>query len=250
MRLTTRAADAAIVTRVATLAQTATPNVFSATLSTNSDVRRAGYTERLGRWNAFPARVPLLDSHRRESVESVVGFADNIRSENGAVVADLHISETRGNIATLMREGALNSVSIGFSAESWRDSTEGGERVRVGEGLTLREASVVVIGADPGARMRGGESTADQIRTLAETLRVPSTVAEELVTRGVSFEDARGELVRAASARNPRVDGRSAIYSVTDTLPADHARALGQALAARLGARNEVHELGRARIAE
>jgi prohead serine protease len=246
IRLTTRAADAAVFTRVASVAATATPNVFQATLSTNADVRRAGFVERLGRWNAFPARVPLLDSHRRESVESVVGYADNIHAENGNVVADLHISETRATIATLMREGALNNVSIGFSAESWRDATEGGERVRIGEGLTLREASVVVIGADPGARTRGDESTADRIRDLAETLRVPTNVAEELVTRNLSFDDARGELVRAASQRNQRIDTRSVVYSVTDTAPADHARALGQALAARLGAGNAVSELGRA----
>ncbi len=179
MRLTTRSASADIVTRIAAVAATALPNVFTATLSTNADVRRGGYVERLGRWNAFPQRVPLLDSHRRESVDAVIGFVDNIRAEGGAVVADLHVSETRANVSTLMREGALRDVSIGFSAEAWRDSTENGERIRIGEGLSLREASVVVLGADPGARLgRGEEDAATRIRDLADTLRIPSHVAE------------------------------------------------------------------------
>ncbi|MGA7240173.1 MAG: hypothetical protein WBY44_31105, partial [Bryobacteraceae bacterium] len=136
MNFTTRTASVDIVTRIAAVAATALPNVFTATLSTNADVRRGGYVERLGRWNALPPRVPLLDSHRRESVDSILGYCDNIRSESGAVVADIHISETRPQVAALLREGALRDLSIGFSAESWRDSTENGERVRVGEGLT------------------------------------------------------------------------------------------------------------------
>ncbi|MGA7237201.1 MAG: HK97 family phage prohead protease, partial [Bryobacteraceae bacterium] len=163
--LTTRSASAdAFFTRIAAVAATAAPNVFTATLSTNCDVRRSGYTERLGRWNAFPSRVPLLDSHRRDSVDSVIGYADNIRSENGSVVADLHVSSTRQNIATLMSEGGLSGVSVGFSVDGWRDSTENGERIRVGDGVTLRETSVVVLAADAGARIgRGDMDGADQI---------------------------------------------------------------------------------------
>ena len=105
--LYTRAASDAVITRIASLAPGTQANVFTATLSTNSDVRRSNHIERLGAWKAFPARVPLLDSHRRESVENVIGHCDNIRMEGGAVVADLHVSETRPNVATLMREGSL-----------------------------------------------------------------------------------------------------------------------------------------------
>jgi len=243
--LITRADDGVVVTRIAALAATASPTVFTATLSTNADVRRSNHIERLGRWNAFPARVPLLDSHRRESVDSIVGYCDNIRAENGAVVADLHVSETRANVATLMREGALRDVSIGFSAESWRDSTENGERVRVGEGLTLRETSLVVLGADSGARLRSEETTADRVRDLASALRVPADFAETLVTRNLDFDAARSELVREAAARSPRIEPRSPAVVTRETAPADHARALGEALACRYGAGNTVSELGR-----
>ncbi len=245
--LTTRNAPAdAVFTRIASVAATAAPNVFTATLSTNSDVRRSGYIERLGRWNNFPSRVPLLDSHRRDSVDNVIGFVDNIRSEGGAVVADLHVSSTRQNVATLMTEGGLDGVSVGFSAETWRDSSENGERVRTGEGLTLREASVVVLGADPGARLGRGEvDSAVQIRELASTLRLPAATAEALVTRGLDFDAARGELVREAAARNPRIEARSLAISTRETSPADVARALGEALACRFGAGNTPSELAR-----
>src|SRR5215471_8678506 len=138
MRLHLRNSNADVITRIAAVSATATPNVFQATLSTNADVRRGTHIERLGRWNTFPSRVPLLDSHRRDSVDAVVGYVDNIRAEAGNILADVHISESRPQLATLVREGALSEVSIGFSAQQWVDSTANGERIRTGEGLTLR----------------------------------------------------------------------------------------------------------------
>ncbi len=80
---------------------------------------------------------------------------------------------------------------------------------------------------------------------MAETLRVPASVADALVTRGLDFEGARAELVREAAARGPRIDTRSGSYTTREASPADHARALGEALAARYGAGNTVSELGR-----
>jgi hypothetical protein len=236
MRLHVRNSAADVITRIAQVSTTATPNVFQATLSTNADVRRGTHIERLGRWNAFPARVPLLDSHRRDSVDAVVGFVDHIRSEAGNILADVHISESRPQLATLVREGALQELSVGFSAESWTDSTQGGERIRTGEGLTLREASLVVLGADPGARL-GRADDATQIRDLATTLRVPASVAEALVTRGATFDEARSELVATASRQAVTV---TTSYSTTGMGPSDHARALGQALARRMGAQNQL----------
>jgi hypothetical protein len=240
MRLHLRnSATTDVITRIASVSVTSQPNTFTATLSTNSDVRRAGYVERLGRWNAFPQRIPVLDSHRRESVESILGYADNIRLENGSVLADIHISETRGNVARMIAEGSLSELSVGFSAGQWVDSTSNGERIKTGENLTLREASLVVLGADPGARL-GRADDAGRIRDLAETLRVPATVADALVTRGATFEEARGELVAAASRQAVSVQTS---YSTTSTGPSDHARAMGESLAHRYGARNELSAL-------
>lgn len=234
MRLYTRAAPAdAIVTRIAAVAATAETNTFTATLSATTDVKRGSYTERLGTWRPFPARVPLLDSHERSSVNSVLGYADNIRSENGAVVADLHISETRPAVATLMRERALDSVSIGFSAEAWRDSTENGQRIRIGENLNLREVSIVVIPADDGARLRTEQNDETRIRELAATLRVPAASAEALITRNLGFDAAASELVREAAGRGPRVDGRS--FVTREAAPGDIGRAFAAALACRYG---------------
>jgi hypothetical protein len=243
MRLHTRNSSGAdaIVTRIASVSATSTPNVFQATLSTGIDVRRGTHVERLGTWRPFPSRVPLLDSHRRESVEAVVGYVDNIRSEAGNILADVHISESKPQLATLVREGALQEMSIGFSAERWTDGTSNGERIRTGENLLLREASLVVLGADPGARL-GRADDASRIRDLAETLRVPSTVAEALVTRGSTFEEARSELVATASRQQPAV---RTFHTSGDVGPSEHARAMGEALACRLGARNEPSAMAR-----
>ena len=236
MRLHTRNTTADVITRIASVSATSAPNVFQATLSTNADVRRGSHIEKLGRWNAFPTRTPLLDSHRRDSVDAVVGYVDNIRSENGSILADVHVSESRPQLATLVREGALQELSIGFSAQNWTDSTQGGERIRTGEGLTLREASLVVLAADPGARL-GRADDATQIRDLAAALRVSPAVADALVTRNATFEEARGELVAAASRAAVSVH---AAYSAAAPGSTEHARAMGEALAHHWGAGNQL----------
>ncbi len=117
----------------------------------------------------------------------------------------------------------------------------------MGEGLTLREVirggargRLVAQGFGPKRNRRG-----PRIRDLADTLRVPASVADALVTRGLDFEGARAELVREAAARGPRIDARGASYVTRESSPADHARALGEALAFRYGANNSVSELGR-----
>src|SRR5262252_9267700 len=141
--LHTRAAPAdAVFTRIASVTPSTGTNIFTATLSASTDVKRGNYVERLGTWRPFPARVPLLDSHERSSVNSVLGFVDGFRVENGALIGDLHVSESRPAISTLLRERAVESVSVGFTAENWVDSTENGARVRTGEGLNLREISL------------------------------------------------------------------------------------------------------------
>jgi hypothetical protein len=193
----TRNAPAADINlRVASLATAGSS--IEAVLSTGADVQRSGFVERLGTWATLPSRIPLLDSHRRDSVDSIIGYCDNIRSENGTIRATIHVSDSRPDVLQKIRDGSIASTSIGFSAATWRDQTENGQRIRVADSITLHEASLVCLGADTGARLR----------SLATTLNVPDSYVSELQTRGLNEEQQRNAIIQRAAERNPVVDTR------------------------------------------
>jgi HK97 family phage prohead protease len=237
IHFTTRDAPAVDLTlRVASITPTASGS-YEAVLSTNADVQRAGYIERLGEWGTLPARIPLLDSHRHDSIDHVIGHVDQIRAENGTVRGTVHISDSRPDIRQKIADGSISGTSIGFTAQ-WRDSTENGRRYRVADSITLHEASLVVIPADNGSRLR----------SLASTLGVPETFVSTLSTRGLTEADMRTAVIAEAARSQPRIDARA--HVTHETSPATYARAMGEALAARYGAGNTVSELARPYVNE
>lgn len=191
-------------TRVASLTPTA--NGIEAVLSTGCDVQRSGFVERLATWGALPERIPLLDSHRRDSVDSILGYVDNLRNDNGTIRGTVHISESRGDIRQKVADGSISGVSIGFTG-TWREATEGSQRFRIAEGITLREASLVVIGADSGARLR----------TLAAAVGVPESFVSELATRNLPEEEQRTLIIRQAAGVQPRIDTRTPVAVSRDS---------------------------------
>ena len=64
-------------------------------------------------------RVPLLDAHRRDSINAVLGFASNIRVEAGRVLATLTVTDDKA--LELIDRGALTGVSVGFTVQEWSE---------------------------------------------------------------------------------------------------------------------------------
>lgn len=199
-QLITRDAPATEITsRIATFVpSTMQGNTVEAILSTSADVQRSGYIERLGDWGTLPERIPLLDSHRRDSIDHVIGYVDGLRNEGGTVRGVCHISDSRPDIRAKVADGSISATSIGFSAQ-WRDATEQGRRFRIADQITLHEASLVVVPADNGARLRA----------LAATVGVPDGFLQQLTTRGLTEEQMNSEVIREAARTQPRVDGRA-----------------------------------------
>lgn len=118
-------------------------------------------------------KVPLLDSHSRTSVrEDLLGSATGWTVEGNILKATIQVSSSEQEVATKIREGHLDSVSIGYTT----DKTETVEIPRGAEvvidGVTyrndyddevpllvrtrwkVRELSLVAIGADEAAKFR------------------------------------------------------------------------------------------------
>ncbi|HWB47540.1 MAG TPA: prohead protease/major capsid protein fusion protein [Stellaceae bacterium] len=161
-------------------------------------------------------RLPLLDSHRRGSIADILGYVTDIRSENGAVVGTVHVTDDR--TLTLIEVGALSGISIGFKPDpnAWRISGD----TRTAGRYTIHEASLVASPADPGATLRHDNPTPDdpiqtraainqEIRTLCRAANVPATFADGLIDRGLDVQSARAslfdEITRRGSQNLPAV---------------------------------------------
>lgn len=108
-------------------------------------------------------KVPLLDSHRWDSITSNVGSMRNIRVENGKILGDIHINKTRPDVFAQVEEGDVDSVSIGADlldekfVPSGKTATIRGRKIdgntRVATSFTAAEVSLVNIPGDKNAKI-------------------------------------------------------------------------------------------------
>ena len=226
------------------------------TLSTGAPVKRGGFIERLSisTDSVKPAaHVPLLDSHRQNSIGDIKGRVENIRVENGALVATLHVTDPSA-LAAIGR-GDITGVSVGYSVSRWAESRDPKTnfRIRTAEEWRLVEASLVAIPADPAALIRKVPTMEEdeivetevasnltraemnvQIRSYATAAGLDSAFADVLIDREATPEEARAatfeEMQRRSSVRisTPRV-------GVSQDDPAVMNDHLAEALACRMG---------------
>lgn len=137
--------------------------------------------------------VPLLDSHRTETINHVLGHVENVRTEGsdtvGLMLFDANdpdavkaFNKYRGNHAT--------DVSVGYVVTAYMDVTpnqsvtvEGrtftatGRRLRIATAWTLNELSAVARGADSKAKVRGtDEPTATMTQISPEEIEQLQTM--------------------------------------------------------------------------
>ena len=187
-------------------------------------------SDRLGRYleilDMSPASVdlgafvggPVLDGHQRASARSVYGMVSAARIENGRGLATVQLSRAAdaAPLVDRIREGTVRSVSIGYEVLSTREERgANGERTLVATRWRPRELSFVPIGADPHAR----------IRTLATSMGLTPEFAEGLVTRSLTVEAARGEILAELQRQAPRIH---------PTSPAMVTRDVGEGLVDRI----------------
>ena len=194
-------------------------------LSTGADVRRAGFVERLAmgpeHWE-IPDYVPLLDGHRNGGFRDVLGQVRDIKFEGGRMVGTAFVSNAEAWAA--ITRGDVRSISIGYAPRKWSESRDPatGERIRTLTTTTLREASLVPIGADPGAQTRNlpmEEDTIDapeavsetvtatraEIRTICRAAGMTTDQADALVDRDASLIEARSAAFEAMQARRVNI---------------------------------------------
>lgn len=116
-------------------------------------------------------QLPLLESHNRYSLHGVLGSIRNIRTEGEQVIGRAYFAQNieRAEEAwQMVRQGHLTAISAGYRSAEYddidpgesrtingRSYTAGRMRLRITHRWQPREGSLVVIGADPSAHVRG-----------------------------------------------------------------------------------------------
>lgn len=134
----------------------------TAVIATETPVNRWYGTEKLlcSSENVDLSRMiggPVLDSHKRQDVASIVGRVDDVRFEGRSLVATLTFSDSAEGRAAMnkVQEGMIRNVSIGYAIDE-HEKTRGadGEIEIVAKRWTPHEVSIVSVPADPNTRIR------------------------------------------------------------------------------------------------
>jgi HK97 family phage prohead protease len=156
-------------------------------------------------------RVKLLSQHNART--NPLGRATLLREDAAGLYGEFHVSKTNAGdeALELLRDGALDSFSVGFTPiQHVRSTDKTVWRTEVG----LREASLVTFPAYEGALVGGVRSlTPDDLAELAQMLRestdLAATPEEDPATDGTSERDSEPagtteqDPTSGHSARNP-----------------------------------------------
>jgi hypothetical protein len=67
--------------------------------------------------------APVLNGHRAQGIDNIIGAVINARVEGEEIIATLQLSE-RAEFAPIVRDietGIIRNVSVGFTVEQWKE---------------------------------------------------------------------------------------------------------------------------------
>ena len=141
--------------------------------------------------------APVLDGHRQDSVEQILGVVTAASVDGKVGRATLKLSERAEAIWKDIKAGILRAVSVGYQVAQWQDGKANGTRTRTAVRWTPREISLVAIPADTGATVRGDPSMKKKQQQNPDVDPDVSDDQDDLETRAETNLEIR-KLVKAA----------------------------------------------------
>ena len=223
------------------------------------DVDRGAYIERLSpdatSAEAFVG-LPVLNSHRQDSLEAVLGTVTSAKREGTAILVTIKFtSDDRANpIIADIRDGMITGVSIGYKPNKWTDKRDAntGRLVRTIQEFSPREVSFVSVPADTDARIRSMDPEQEQssetistvndlalrnqqIRSVATTLKLGTDWANSQIDSGASLDEIRTAAIEETEKRKTAPIRTQTTQVITDhTDPAARAERLTDAMLCRM----------------
>lgn len=180
---------------------------------------------------SYPEQVPLLDSHDRGTVDTVLGSVTAIMAQGSELVGLVEFSSVprAQDAMTKVQEGHLTDFSIGYAVEESTWIPEGQSQavdgrnfqgpVKVATKWTLRELSITPIGADSQAKARSLETNMEDNKILErERSRVKDIMglgqefdvmdqAREAVEKGQSVQDFQALVLKGIRENKAQAPG-------------------------------------------
>jgi len=133
-------------------------------------------------------QLPLLDSHKRDSLDSILGSVRDLRKTKDGLVGRAYFSASSDGVWEKVKEGHITDVSVGyrylkhiFVPKGEKATLSGREFVGPLNVVTAWEAvevSLTAAGADPRAKLRSATLN-DKIRALMVAKGLPEDATEE-----------------------------------------------------------------------
>lgn len=190
---TNRSASGIHERRASMRQQTADEKAFSieAVLSTEQPVRMWDWDKwesideiLLASGRSVAQSVPLLDSHRTETINRVLGHVDEVRTEKTDTVGRMLFDSSDPDAVKAFRKyenGHATDVSVGYEVTAYmevkpgesvtiegRTFTAGARRLRIATTWVLNELSCVARGADNKAKVRSVEDQGPRMTQVSD----------------------------------------------------------------------------------
>jgi HK97 family phage prohead protease len=197
------------LTRAATAANSYDPETrtFEAVVATTTPVvrrdARGVFNEVLDPATlAITEDMPLLDSHRTDTVRALLGRVVSVRVVGDQVIARAKLTSAAdaAPIAQRIADGSLTGISIGYRVSGWTETTvPDGQRQKAPTGWKITEVTLTTNPADPNARVRHAKSPAEPARA--------GGISENRAANGVNMENDETTLDRAEIERRSDIRG-------------------------------------------
>jgi uncharacterized protein len=126
----------------------------------NDIIHKGAFKKTLSDWRGSKSKtVPLLDSHDRYSVDSVLGKMIDASETNAGLEAEFEMRDTEKALEALkaVEDGFISGLSIGYEPVEYKyEKPEGGmpwDTIRHLTEVKLREVSLVVFPMNEGCRV-------------------------------------------------------------------------------------------------
>ena len=217
--------------------------------------------------------VPVLDSHRRQSLDDHIGHADALHVAAGECRATVTFSANARKaqrVTADLTDGASFGVSCGYVVHAWREGKDAsGRRTMTAADWSLHEISLVAVPADASAGLRKEQSMESEIITAEPAAPPPPPVIERAsvnaeirsiarvagldrswtdgqIDGGATIDAARAAAFEAMRARSAAVATvRTATVGTDFNDPEIRARAMGEAVYARIQPAHQLSEQAR-----
>ena len=146
---------------------------------------------------------PVLNSHDRMDVNSILGVVESAQVDGERGIAVLRFSERATALLNDIRDGIIRSVSVGYVVNQRRVEKDPSTGIRtiVATAWAGKEISLVAIGADPAAKVRGAtmeQTHENEIRVIAQ---IAGLQADDMIARNLTLDQARAEAFEAMKRR-------------------------------------------------